>query len=264
MSLNIDAIEKELSSMEKPKINTSNSKRTENFWRPLPGESTVRFVPYKHNKDLGCRKIFFHYNIIDKPIISPDNFKEKNPITKLVEKLRSNQDYVNAKKMEAKTRYFWPVYVRGDEEKGIRMWGVGIEMSRQIFEFMRDEDIGDFTDVKAGRDFKLTTVGPEVTGTRYNKTTIMPKMKVSSLSDDVKKVKDLLDNQPDPLKAFKRYTYEELSTILQDSFTKSEGEITSDPVEGFDSDDKGKSDYKLDVKNQASRLDEFNKLFDEK
>ena len=28
-----------------------------------------------------------------------------------------------------------------------------------------------------GRDIKLTTVGPEVTGTPYNKTTISPSMK---------------------------------------------------------------------------------------
>lgn len=266
--LNLDAIEKELSSMEKPKVNTTKTQKTENFWRPQVGEATVRFVPYKHNKDLGCRKILFHYNIIDKPILSPDNFGEKNPINKLVERLRDNQDYTNAKKLEAKTRYFWPVVVRGEEEKGVRMWGVGVEITRQIFDFLRDEDIGDFTDVKEGRDFKLTTVGPEVTGTRFNKTSIMPKMKTSTLSDDADKLKDLLENQPDPLKAFKKQSYEEISKILEDAFSGSEDEITSEPAESFDTKTKSvseesKSNYKLDVKNQESRLDEFNKLFDE-
>ena len=36
-----------------------------------------------------------------------------------------------------------------------------------------DEEIGDYTDIVGGRDIKLTTVGPEVTGTPYNKTTII-------------------------------------------------------------------------------------------
>ena len=35
-----------------------------------------------------------------------------------------------------------------------------------------------------GRDIKLTTVGPEVTGTPYNKTSIGPSMKTSPISED--------------------------------------------------------------------------------
>ena len=40
-----------------------------------------------------------------------------------------------------------------------------------------DEEIGDYTDIVGGRDIKLTTVGPEVTGTPYNKTSLVLHLK---------------------------------------------------------------------------------------
>jgi hypothetical protein len=49
-----------------------------------------------------------------------------------------------------------------------------------------DEEIGDFTDIAQGRDIKLNTVGPESTGTPYNKTTLGPSMKTSPLSEQTK------------------------------------------------------------------------------
>jgi hypothetical protein len=46
-------------------------------------------------------------------------------------------------------------------------------------------------DVMIGRDITLTTVGPEVTGTNYNKTTIMPKVRETSLAADKDEIENL-------------------------------------------------------------------------
>ena len=73
-----------------------------------------------------------------------------------------------------------------------------------------DEEIGDYTDIVNGRDIKLTTVGPESTGTPYNKTTIGPSLKTTSLSDNQDTVAELLDNQVDPMKIFKPLSYDDI------------------------------------------------------
>ena len=45
-----------------------------------------------------------------------------------------------------------------------------------------DEEIGDYTDVYEGRDITVETVGPEVTGTRYNKSSVRVTYKKTPIS----------------------------------------------------------------------------------
>ena len=44
--------------------------------------------------------------------------------------------------------------------------------------------LGDYTDVYEGRDITVETVGPEVTGTRYNKSSVRIKIKQTPLTVD--------------------------------------------------------------------------------
>ena len=118
--------------------------------------------------------------------------------------LRQSGDKENwrlAKKLDAKTRIFAPVVVRGQEDEGVKLWQFGKEVYQDFLNMAADEEIGDYTDIVEGRDIKLTTVGPEVTGTPYNKTSISPSMKTSPLSADENVAKGLLEDQPDPLES---------------------------------------------------------------
>ncbi len=131
-----------------------------------------------------------------------------------------------------------------------------------------DEEVGDFTDILNGRDIKLNTVGPESTGTPYNKTTISPSMKTSTLSDDEALVEKLLVEQPDPKKVFKPLSYDEMKGALQEWLSPEdteEGDIVSEPAEDFDSDIKEapKSNYSLSTKPvvKKSKTDQFDDLF---
>jgi hypothetical protein len=123
-----------------------------------------------------------------------------------------------------------------------------------------DEEIGDYTDIVNGRDIKLTTVGPESTGTPYNKTTIGPSLKTSPLSDSQDTVAELLDNQVDPMKIFKPLSYDEMKNALQEWLTpegESEGSISSEPAVGFDDEKKEekKSNYSLKTKSKSEQFD---------
>ena len=123
-----------------------------------------------------------------------------------------------------------------------------------------DDEIGDFTDITEGRDVKLTTVGPEVTGTPYNKTSVSPSLKLTPISNDKAIVKDILENQPDPMKVFKRLTFEEVKSGLQDFLSPDgeEDEISSEPSVPFDGE---KKNYSLDTNKGKAKVDQFDDLF---
>ena len=40
-----------------------------------------------------------------------------------------------------------------------------------------DDEIGDYTDIVSGRDLTIETVGPESTGTQYNKSSVRVRLK---------------------------------------------------------------------------------------
>jgi hypothetical protein len=65
-----------------------------------------------------------------------------------------------------------------------------------------------------GRDMKVETVGPDTTGTAYNKSTVLPAMKTSQLSSNNTEVEKWLETQPDPASFSKRYTFDEIKQFL--------------------------------------------------
>ena len=87
-----------------------------------------------------------------------------------------------------------------------------------------DEEVGDFTDIMTGRDIKLVTVGPESTGTVYNKTTIQPSMKMSPLSEDDKELELWLDDQVNPKDIYKMLPFDDIKAALQEWLNPEEDE----------------------------------------
>ena len=129
-----------------------------------------------------------------------------------------------------------------------------------------DDEIGDYTDIVGGRDIKLNTVGPESTGTPYNRTNVGPSLKTSPLSDDEKQVQRFLDEQADPMKVFKALSYDEMKASLQEWLApegeEKEGDIISEPAVAFDNDEK-KSNYSLNTKETKSKGQQFDDLFND-
>jgi hypothetical protein len=271
MDLNI--IKQRLESMNKQSTNSGGGNSKNLFWKPSIGKQLIRVVPSKYNKANPFTEMKFYYGIGSKKIMaSPQNWGEKDPIIEFAKQLRNTNDKENwrlAKKLDAKVRIFAPIIVRGEESEGVKLWQFGKEVYQEFLNMAADEEIGDFTDIAQGRDIKLTTVGPEVTGTPYNKTSIGPSLKVTPLSTDEAVVNSLLDDQADPMKVFKPLSYDEMKTALQEWLSpegsEEEDDIISEPAEKFDSDAKEetKSNYSLNVKQKSTKVDEFDKMFDE-
>ena len=268
--MDINVIKQRLEKMNKQSSNSGGGGKNL-FWKPSVGKQQVRVVPNKYNKSFPFTEMLFYYGIGNRVMASPQNWGEKDPIQEFTKQLRQSGDKENwrlAKKLDAKTRIFAPVVVRGMESEGVKLWQFGKEVYQEFLNMAADEEIGDYTDIAQGRDIKLTTVGPEVTGTPYNKTSIGPSLKTSPISDDESVVKNVLDNQPDPMKVFKRYTFDEVKSALQEWLApedeEKEGDIVSEPAVAFDSDSKPSSNnYSLNTSSKKTKEEKFDDLFSE-
>ena len=269
--MDLDAIKKRLGEMQSQANNSGgNSKNL--FWKPSVGKQVVRVVPNKYNKQFPFTEMKFYYGIGSKRVMaSPSNWGEKDPIMEFAKQLRQTNDKENwrlAKKLDPKTRIFAPIVVRGEESEGVKLWQFGKEVYQDFLNMAADDEIGDYTDVVGGRDIKLNTVGPESTGTPYNKTSVGPSLKTSPLSNDENVVNTLLEEQADPMKVFKPLSYDEMKESLQEWLApenEEEGAIISEPAVAFDNDEK-KSNYSLDTTASTvkkSKVDQFDDLFND-
>ena len=187
------------------------------LWKPTVGKHSVRIVPSVYNKAYPFRELFIHYGIGNRTMISLENFGEKDPIVEFAKQLKQSSDKDNwalAKKLEPKMRVFVPVVVRGEEEKGVRLWEFGKQVYTELLSIAEDEDVGDYTDVIQGRDVTIETTSGESNGTGYNQSKVRVRTKVTPLSENATEVEKWLREQPDPLTIFKKYSYDEMKTAL--------------------------------------------------
>lgn len=238
-----------------------------NYFKPKVGKQTIRIVSSKFDKDFPFTEVPMYFEFEGKPFPSPEFFGEKDPIVAYAAALRDthgSKEWKLANKIDPKTRIFAPIIVRGEEDKGVQLWQFGKLVYQEFLNLGDDEEVGDYTDVLEGRDIKLTTVGPEVTGTTYNKTSISPSMKTSPLGTK-DEIKLWLEEQPNPKEINKPLTYDEVKAKLGAYLGAlesegQEGEISSEPKEDFDNDIKVHGEKEALPKGPKD-VDKFNDLF---
>ena len=273
--MNLDAIKRKLENFQKIPNKSNENQQSLKRFKPTIGKQQIRVVPFKFNKEYPFVEMKFYYNIGNKKVIaSPLNWGEKDPIAEFAKQLRGTNDKENwrlAKKLDPKMRIFAPVIVRGEEEEGVRLWEFGKEIYEAFLQLAADEEVGDFTDILNGRDIKLTTVGPESTGTKYNKTTISPAMKTSPLSEDKAELEAFLENQDNPLDTYKPLPFDTIKVALSEWLNPEED---SDDVMAMPAKETtvaeevakpAKSNYSLSTKPEAkkTKADKFDELFDD-
>jgi hypothetical protein len=267
--MNLDAIKKKLESMQSKPTSGGANNQTKRF-KPQIGKQTVRVVPFKYNKEFPFTEMKFYYGIGSKKVIaSPLNWGEKDPIAEFAKQLRGTNDKENwrlAKKLDPKNRIFAPVIVRGEESEGVQLWEFGKEIFEAFLQMAADEEVGDFTDIMMGRDIKLVTVGPESTGTVYNKTTITPSMKTSPLSENDKDLELWLEDQVNPKESYKMLPFDEIKSALAEWLNPEDEKEEEFPADGkVTVEAKPESNYSLSAKPAAkkSKADNFDALFEE-
>tara|TARA_Y100000310_G_scaffold185296_1_gene185386 strand:+ start:332 stop:1096 length:765 start_codon:yes stop_codon:yes gene_type:complete len=186
----------------------------DNFWRPQDGEQTIRIVPTPDGDPF--KDYWFHYNLDAPAFLSPKkNFGEDDPLDSFVRKLfneKTEESIRQAKNLMARQRFFSPVVVRGEEDKGVRLWGYGKMVYEQLLNLVLNPEYGDITDPESGTDLLLHYGKP--VGASFPQTKITPRRRSSALVEDEDQAAQFLDSVPDFNTVFDRKTSEEVGKIL--------------------------------------------------
>lgn len=260
-----------LNQASKPK-NTEKKDYTLVYWKPkAEGKYQIRFVPSKINKDNPFQEIFMHYGVGKYPIVALTNWGENDPIVEFSKKLRTSSDSENwrlAKQLDPKMRVFAPVIVRGEEDKGVRLFEFSKTIYMELLSIADDEDYGDFTDINQGFDFVVNA--SKVQDRPGFALSLRPKPKQTPISEDADQVKTWLENQPILLEERYKYTYDKLKEELQTFISggeEKEDDIISEPSVGFESEAPTKEEKKFTLSTQGTpkkaKSEEFDSLFED-
>ena len=260
-----------LNQAAKPK-NTEKKDYTLIYWKPkAEGKYQIRFVPSKINKDNPFQEVFMHYGVGKFPIVALTNWGEDDPIVEFSKKLRKSSESENwrlAKQLDPKMRVFAPVIVRGEEDKGVRLFEFSKTIYMELLSIADDEDYGDFTDVAEGFDFVVNA--SKVQDRPGFALSLRPKPKQTPLSSDASQITTWLENQPILLEERYKYTYDKLKEELQNFISggeEKEDDIISEPASGFEDDSPAKEQKKFTLSTQGTpkkaKSEEFDSLFED-
>jgi hypothetical protein len=217
--MDINAIKQRLNSLQSSGAKKEKVDYSKYYWKPKQeGKYQIRIVPSALNKENPFQEVFVHYGFSKFPIYALTNWSEKDPIVEFAKQLRGTSEKENwqlAKKLDPKMRVFAPVVVRGEEDKGVRLWEFGKEIYMQLLGIAEDEDYGDFTDINDGRDFTVEAVMGDIGGRQGIKCSIRVKPKTSPLGTDKTQLKSWLSEQPNVLELQKKMTFEDLKSVLE-------------------------------------------------
>ena len=276
--MNLTEVKKALDSFSERKNSGKSKEELEKiFWKPTYGRHQIRIVPSKYFPDLPCHKVMFYYGIAKHPMTALTNFDKQDPIQEFIEQLRQNNDKDSnelAYKLSAKARFFAPVIVRGEEEKGVRLWGLSATVNKKLLDYASDEEIGDYTDPANGFDLKM--IYEEGTGGSFATTDIDVARKSTPLSDDADQIDEWLQNQPHPTEDQPSQDYEYIKKQLENYVgslvggeEEEEEEGTPNSTEGEKSNEESKGSMKLEdkqekpvVEKKKKKAESFDDLFD--
>jgi len=269
--MDISAIKQRLNSLQS-NSNTGKKEKidyTKVLWKPKEeGKYQIRFVPSKLNSKNPFQEIFVHYRFAKFPIFALNNWGEKDPIIEFASQLRKTSDKENwslAKKLDPKMRIYAPVIVRGEEEKGVRLWEFGKEIYMQLLGIADDEDYGDYTNIHEGRDFTVEAIKGDIGGRIGLKCSIRIKPKTTALHSDSSLVQTFLNEQPNILEIQRKMSFEDVKTILQNwlSPETEDGEVEEAEEEIIEKTPVKNYALKDSTPTKATKADKFDALFDD-
>ncbi len=202
------------------------------LWKPKEGTQTVRIVPYKFNPEVPFIELKFYYKLGGNNYLAPCTFGKPDPILETIDALRasgSNEEKEIAAKLAPVTRTYAPVIVRGEEDQGVRFWGFGVQVYKQLLKLMTNAKYGDITSYTDGRDieveFHKESKKKGKDGKSFPETTILADPNTSPVVDPTRR--DLMEkvkDQTDILTIFPLKSYDELKAAVEKWLNPDEAE----------------------------------------
>ena len=193
------------------------------LWKPKEGKQFVRIVPYKFNPEVPFIELKFYYKLGGNNYLAPCTFGKPDPILETIESLRSsgsNEEKEIATKLAPVTRTYAPIIVRGEEDQGVRFWGFGVQVYKQLLKLMTNTKYGDITSWTDGRDIEVefhkesNKKGKD--GKSFPETTILADPGTTPVVDPTRRdLMEKLKEQTDILTIFPLKSYDELKTAVE-------------------------------------------------
>jgi hypothetical protein len=134
-------------------------------YNPKPGKvqaegDDLRIVPPIEVGSKAYQKVDFHWSVgASKMIVCPSQFGRPCPVCEYVHKSKvpglKKEEEDSLKRMEARTRHFLPVVIRGNEIEGPKWWGFNKTILNLIAGYHKNKYYGDISHVLTGNDINL-------------------------------------------------------------------------------------------------------------
>lgn len=217
----------QLSGNKKGGTNTSGTgeKTKIAWWKATIGEHNVRFLPYLHNGQPFHEVSYYDTKLLsDRRFVAGVQFNMPDPIFNLfteMKKDRSKEAWTQWRNLQAKERYYAPIIVRGEEEKGVQLWEMNSKLVNEIYGILANPDYKDenLMDPQNGYDFiiSVTATDKMFNGSPVKEIKPLPRRKPSPIATTEEGVKKILDGIPNLEAYFKAQvkTEEECNTMLE-------------------------------------------------
>jgi len=170
------------------------------FWRPMPGEKYyIRVIPFVHDGEMHVfREVHEHFGAGNRKgatvCSAHDELEPRNcAICAAIEELGLADT-----RIVARPRFYCNIVVRGEEDRGSRVYAAPPGVARRMLDAMDDEELGDEVwDPEEGRDLQLEKRGSGLE-TEY---LVKKRVRVEPIDPDIyAEAQDLLDYEIlDPL-----------------------------------------------------------------
>jgi hypothetical protein len=195
------------------------------WWKSTLGQHDVRFLPYSHNGQPFHEVSYYDTRLLaERRFVSGVQFGLPDPIFNLfteMKKDRSKEAWLQWRNLQAKERYYAPIIVRGEEDKGVQLWEMNSALVNEIYGILASPDYVDenLMDPQKGYDFTInvTPTDKMFNGSPVKKITPLPRRKPSPLATTEEGIKKIMEGIPSLEAYFKAQvkTEEECHTMLE-------------------------------------------------
>lgn len=178
------------------------------------GEHQLRIAPYKEDMEMPFQEVWQHFRIGGRTFLCPQKMKgEPDPICEFAntcwqEFTKTNDDSFKEmfKTMAPTLRVYLPVFIRGQEERGLRWWSISPRTTyKEILNHVRSglRQNVDITDVNEGLDLMVTVepgfnnwLMPTTITTALKPTPLAAKNDISDIVDTIVPINELFTYSP--------------------------------------------------------------------
>ena len=226
MSYDIEAIKKRIADLSKQnqRGGAGNSNATKlTYFKPKLGANELRFLPYNDGSGQPFQQIDYYdcKELTERRTPTPKQWSLPDPVADLVTELEKNRSndatWQMMRKLRVKEANYAPVFVRGQEDKGVQIWELNQTVLTQIYSILAHPDFCDenLFDAKNGYDFTITCTDSGKTTVMNGKTftvknyDVQPRRKSSPLMPTEKERAAIVASIPDLNANFKQFVLNE-------------------------------------------------------